>query len=203
MPTFPKKEYEVVALAEAMVGGYTAYAADFPSVTVAGLQTVLADYQAAKIAQDSAKSQMQLATEAKDSVLAQLVSEMRNDLKLSEVDVSTDPTRLTEIGWGTKAPPQPLAAPGQPESFVPVAEGVGFVWVSWNKPLTGGRVSSYIIQRRQQSEAGFTDWQLVTTSYSTSIKVTDQPCGVTLEYRCVATNAAGESLPSNSATVVL
>jgi len=51
MPNFPKSELEVVALAEAMIAGYTANPADFPSIDpltdLVALQTTLNDYQTA------------------------------------------------------------------------------------------------------------------------------------------------------------
>lgn len=41
MTQFPNAEADVVALANAMVAGYTAHAANFPSADAAGLTTVL------------------------------------------------------------------------------------------------------------------------------------------------------------------
>ena len=60
---FPIKENDVVALANNMVAGYTAYAADFPSVVVADLSTALSDYNAAKTAQEDARGQAKVASE--------------------------------------------------------------------------------------------------------------------------------------------
>ena len=204
MAKFPTRESDIVALAETMVSGYTTYVADFPSVTVADLETVLSDYKIARDSQIAAKSQMQQSTVAKENALAALVEEMKTDLKISEVDVVAEPEKLTEIGWGPKADPQHLTAPGQPDNFKPDAEGNGFVWLSWNKPTTGGRVTNYSIERRVADQSGVMgSWQFAQSGYDTKIKLTDQPCGVLMEYRCIATNAAGDSMPSNVAQVVL
>jgi len=205
MPKFPKTEAEVVALAETMVAGLTAHGADFPSVTVATLSTALTNYKNQRQTQENAKSQAQIATVTKDDRLDMLVELMKNDLKLSEVDVADDPEKLTEIGWGPRSEPQPIIAPDSPTELHPISEGQGSIWMIWTKPLSGGPVRNYIIERRQQAQAGgdFGPWILVNTTYNCEINLADQPDNVRLEYRVKAVNAAGESMPSNSVSVVL
>jgi hypothetical protein len=205
MPKFPNKEADVVALAETMVSGLTAHAADFPSVTVATLQTTLTNYKNQRQTQENAKSLAQIATVTKDDKLDALVELMKNDLKLSEVDVANDPEKLTEIGWGPRSQPQPIETPGSPTELHPIAEGQGTIWLQWEKPANGGPVRNYIIERRQQPQSGgdFGPWTLISTTYNREINLTDQPVNARLEYRAKAANAAGESLPSNSISVVL
>ncbi len=205
MPTFPRTEAEVVALAEAMIAGYTAHAADFPSVTVADLQTVLTNYQTDKNNQDDARAQAKIATETKEAKLDDLVELMKNDLKLSEVDVADDPEKLAEIGWGPRQQPQPVPLPGQPENFVPTVEGPGDVWFKWDSSSNGGLVRNYIIERRDEPAGGgdFGPWQVIETSLATEIHLLEQPRGIQMEYRVKAANISGESLPSNTAAVVL
>ncbi|HEW79641.1 MAG TPA: fibronectin type III domain-containing protein [Phycisphaerales bacterium] len=207
MPTFPTKEAEVVALVEAMIAGYTAHGADFPSVTVADLQTALSNYQTDKQAQDDAKAQAQIATVTKTDNLDALKELMRNDLKVSEVDVVDDPEKLTQIGWAPKAPPQPVVAPGQPTNLHPTAEGQGMLWLAWDRPASGsgGPVRNYIVERREQPAGGgeFGTWSIVGSALNNDISLTDQPRGIQMEYRAKATNIGGESMPSNTAAVVL
>jgi hypothetical protein len=206
MPKFPKTEAEVVALAETMIAGLAAHAADFPSVTVADLSTALNNYKSQRQTQENAKSQSQIATVTKDEKLETLTELMKNDLKLSEVDVADDPEKLTEIGWGPKAEPQPIVAPGSPTELHPTAEGQGAIYLVWEKPAggSGGPVRNYIIERRQQAQGGdFGAWSLVNTTYNTEINLTEQPVNLRIEYRVKAANAAGESMPSNSVSVVL
>jgi hypothetical protein len=205
MPQFPNKEAEIVALAEQMIAGLTEHGADFPSVTKAALESGLADYKEQKQTQDSAKSQAQIATISKDENLDLLVELMKNDLKKAEVDCTNIPQNLYEIGWGPRSEPQPLIAPASPTELHPIAEGQGTIWLVWNKPETGGPVRNYIIERRQQPQSGgdFGPWTLVNTTYNREINLTDQPVNARLEYRAKAANAAGESLPSNSVSVVL
>jgi hypothetical protein len=206
MPKFPKTEAEVVALAETMVAGYTAHAADFPSVTVATLTTVLNTYKTNRQSQENAKSQAQIATVTKDEKLDALVELMKNDLKLSEVDVVADPEKLYEIGWGPRQDPQPIQAPGSPTDLHPIAEGQGTLWLEWEKPPVDVNrpVRNYIIERRQQAEGGeFGAWTLVQTTYDCEINLTEQPVEIRVEYRVKASNEAGESMPSNTVSVVL
>jgi len=205
MPKFPKTEAEVVALAETMVAGLTTHAADFPSVTVATLSTALTNYKNQRQTQENAKSQAQIATVTKDEKLDALVELMKNDLKLSEVDVADDPEKLTEIGWGPRSEPEPIIAPGSPTELHPIAEGQGTIWLEWDKPESGGPVRNYIIERRQQAQTGgdFGAWTLANTTYNCEINLADQPVNIRIEYRVKAVNAAGESMPSNSVSVVL
>ncbi len=206
MPKFPIKEAEIVALAEAMVAGYTTYAADFPSITVADLSTALSNYKSQRTSQENARSQAQIATVTKDEKLDALTELMKNDLKVSEVDVADEPEKLTEIGWAPKAEPQPIPAPSCPTELDPVAEGTGTIYLQWKKPVSdiSGPVRNYIIERRQQGADGqFGPWTLVNTTYNCEFHLTDQPAAVHLEYRVKASNAAGESVPSNSVLVVL
>jgi hypothetical protein len=205
MPVFPKTESEVIALAEAMVAGYTAHAADFPSVTVATLSTALSTFQTNRQAQINARSQAQLATETKEDKLDALVELMKNDLKKSEVDVCAAPTKLYEIGWGPRSVPMPVEPPGQPDNFHPTAEGPGDIWLVWDTPAMGGLVRNYILERRERTTGGteFGDWSVVGTSLNTDTHLLEQPRGIQLEYRVKSANVSGESMPSNTAAVVL
>jgi hypothetical protein len=206
MPKFPIREPDIVALADTMVAGLTTHAADFPSVTVATLTTALNNYKSQKNAQDAAEGQAQIATITKDEKLDALVELMKNDLKLSEVDTTADPEKLYEIGWGPRSQPSPILAPGSPTELHPTAEGQGTIALVWTKPATdsGGVVRNYIIERRDQQQGGtFGAWNLVQTTYNTEINLTEQPDSVRVEYRVKAVNAGGESMPSNSVSVVL
>jgi hypothetical protein len=205
MAAFPKRENDIIALADAMVAGYTAHGADFPSVTVATLSTALTNYKSQRSTQESAEGQAQIATVTKDEKLEALVELMKSDLKVSEVDTVSDPEKLYEIGWGPRSQPTPIIAPGSPTELHPIAEGQGTIALVWERPESGGPVRNYIIERRQQPAGGgeYGAWSLANTTYNCEINLTDQPDNVRLEYRVKAANAAGESLPSNSISVVL
>ena len=209
MPKFPQSENDVVALAELMIAGYTANPADFPSIDpltdLVALQAALDAYQADRTTQDAAKSQAQIATVAKMTKLDELADLMKNDLKLSEVDTAAVPEKLTEIGWAPRQQPQPVAVPGQPLYLRPTAEGQGTCRLAWDRPVSGGPIRNYIIQRNQQPAGGGApgEWEIVGTALNNQINLTDQPRGIQMNYRVMAANVAGESAPSNIAPVVL
>jgi hypothetical protein len=190
-----------------MVAGYTAHPEDFPSIGLGALTSALSVYQGNKQTQVDARAQAQIATDAKQERLDALMELMRNDLKLSEVDVADEPEKLTQIGWAPKQPPQPIAAPGQPTNLTPVAEGPGTLLLAWDRPVTGsgGAVRNYIIERRQQPAGGgeFGSWSIIGTALNNEINLLDQPRGIQLEYRVRAINTGGESAASNTVAVVL
>ena len=211
MAQFPNAEADIVALANAMIAGYTAHPADFPSMDpltdLVALQAALSGYQTAKIAQTDALAAAQVATESKDLKLDDLEDLMRDELKKSEVDVGSDSEKLEYIGWGPKAPPTPAVTPGQPRNLDPVIQGPGTLFLDWKPPArgSGGTVRTYVIERREQPAGGgeFGSWAQVGIALETETTLIDQPRGPQLEYRVKAVNAGGESTPSNTAAVVL
>ena len=209
MPKFPKREADILALAEKMIAGYAAHMADFSS-HFGGPPWLLikrGGYIVARKAQTEALAGAQVATEQKDAKLTALVEKMKAELKKSEVDVADTPEKLEYIGWGPRHSPQLIAAPGQPVNLRSIAESADTILLQWLSPQvgTGGPVRNYIVQRRQQPEGTgqFGAWSIVGASLNNGITLTDQPRGVQLEYRVKAINIGGESIPSNTAAVVL
>ena len=204
MPTFPRKESELVALTTAMSSGYTAHAADFPNANVAAVTTAFNNYLTAKNGQTDLSAQAQVATTDKDAALEELETVLRQQLKQSELDVAAVPEKLELIGWGPKAGPTPATPPAQPQNFVATRQDIDSVTFAWDRPASAApRV--YLIERRSQpAESGdFGSWQQIATTVERNAVVGSQPRGVQLEYRVKALNLAGESLPSNTSAVVL
>jgi hypothetical protein len=208
MPKFPKREADILALCEAMIAGYAAHPADFPSRTPGPLLTARrGQYVAAKNTQTGALAAAQIATEQKDAKLAALIEVMKNELKKSEVDVGADSEKLEYIGWGPKAPPSPADPPGQPRNLDAAMQGAGTILLDWKAPArgSGGNVRTYVIERRQQPEGGgeFGNWRQAGIALESETTLMNQPRGVQLEYRVKAINTGGESTPSNTVAVVL
>ncbi len=207
MGHFPAKETEIVALAEQMLTGYTDHAVDFPSADTLALQASLTAYQAQKQSQEAVKSQAQIATVTKEVTLEELVVLMKNDLKLSEVDTTANPEKLLEIGWSIKAEPTPITEPNAPGDLVPVYEGDGEIKLEWGKsPRDANKpVANYIVQRRDKDSTSgeFGQWEMVEMTYTNQSHLIGQPKMREMEYRVIASNAAGESMPSNTVSVVL
>ena len=207
MAQFPDAEADISTLATSMIAGYTLHALDFPSSDSVALNAAYGNYTNAKLAQTDALAAAQVATEAKNTVLAALEELMRDELKKSEVDVGGDSEKLEYIGWGPKAPPSPAATPGQPRNLDPVVQGDDTLFLDWQSPVrgSGGTVRTYVIERREQPAGGgeFGSWAQVGIALETEATLSGQPRGQQLEYRVKAVNAGGQSIPSNTAAVVL
>ena len=207
MPRFPRREAEVIALADAMIAGYTANPADFPNADVPALQAVRDTYQTSRDEQTESMGRTQLKTDVKEEDLDDLVEFMKNQLKQSDVDTAADPEKLGLIGWGPKAPGQPSNPPGQPRALDPIIQGPGTLFLDWKQPApgVGGTVRSYIIERRNEPADGgaFGAWAQVGVALESELTLIGQPRGRQLEYRVIAINSGGQSVPSNTAAVVL
>jgi len=211
MPRYPTQQARIIALAEAMIGGFTEHAAMFPNSDVALLQGLRDAYNTTAAARTEAIAAAQLATESKQQALAALQAEMKRQLKQSQVDTCDDPEKLSFIGWGPRREAEPAELPGQPMSLKSINEGAGTLEIDWKRPTrgSGGKVQTYIIERRElvpdESEKGaaFSEWSHAAISLETKAVLKDQPRGVQLEYRVKAINKAGQSRPSNTIAVVL
>jgi len=209
MPRYPTQQAQILALAEAMIGGYTEYAGLFPNADVGLLQSLRDAYNTAATDQTAAIAKAQLATEAKQAALAQLQAVIKRQLKQSQIDTAANPGNLNYIGWGPRAAEHPTESPGQPLALKSIEEGAGTLLIEWNRPVrgSGGPVRTYIIERRElatdQPDASFGRWGQATTSLETRASLKDQPRGAQLEYRVKALNKAGQSQSSNTIAVVL
>jgi hypothetical protein len=207
MPRLPSKEADVLALARQMVAGYQSHGADFPSTNWPFLKFKCLIYTNARKGQIEAHSQMRLATDNKNASLDTLRELMKNCLKKSQVDAAGDPDKLQYIGWGPNAPAVSVDPPGQPRNLVALNQGTSSVTLDWKPPThgSGGPVRTYLIEQRNQPQGGsdFSNWQPVDTALETEAALKNQPRAVQLEYRVKAINNGGESIPSNTAAVVL
>lgn len=207
MPKFPKREADILALVNAMIAGYIAHLADFPSSNRLVLVTKRNFYLGARNNQIDALAEAEVATEQKDTKLAVLIELMRKELRKSEVDVGSDLQKLEYIGWGPKAPPSPADPPGQPRNLEAAIQGAGTILLDWKAPVrgSGGAVRTYVIERRDQPEGGgaFGEWQQAGIAIETESTLMNQPRGIQLEYRVRAINTGGESVSSNTVAVVL
>lgn len=208
MAVFPKSEAGVTELALEMINGLSQHGEMFPSVTpdaLTALDGAYNLYQIARTDQTNAQAAAKNATIAKDQRQDALEEQMHKILYLAEHDCIETPGNLEYIGWGGRRPPSPLTAPGQPRELSPTYEGPGSVTLAWKKPADGGTVSSYRVERSDQPAGGGVPgpWTLITTTFGVEATLDNQPRGVEMQYRVTAINAAGESTPSNIATVVL
>jgi len=122
-----------------------------------------------------------------------------------EADAADDPEKLTKIGCNPRQETRPIQLPGSPTELRTIAEEQGTLWLEWEKPANGGPVQNYIIVRRQMAEGGgpFGPWTLTDTTHNCSIHITDLPADALLQYHVKAVNTVGESMPSNTISVIL
>lgn len=207
MARFPQNEATVLELAQEMQIGLSGSSAVYPAPPIDPTEldtlitTALNSKNSVSVAQTSAKE----AVTAKNTALEALVEAMKRDITYAEYVVGDDNDKLQLIGWGVKKPAEPVAVPGMPIDLDPVFQGAGSVTLQWKAPVseTGGPVRTYIVERREDSGSGFSSWIVVATTFNTEITLDDQTRSIQLEYHIKASNVTGESLPSNTAAVVL
>ena len=119
--------------------------------------------------------------------------------RIDRVDVGTSRDRKPDDDAAAAAPGT-LEAPGQPRTLEAVQQGEGRVALHWQKPIDGGAVSAYKIERRERP-AG--EYEEVKTAYESEAILINQERGKDWEYRVIAGNTAGDGPPSNTVAVVL
>ncbi|HUW61649.1 MAG TPA: fibronectin type III domain-containing protein [Candidatus Bathyarchaeia archaeon] len=206
MPSFPLVERQIVALAHTMHQGYLEHPSVFPGADATGLDAVLTAFNDVADDYNEKQALASIAAKEKKRQLNALKSFMQTQLKQSEADVGANPVRLGLIGWGPRGQGGDVAPPGQPLGLKLDIDQNGVVQLTWKKPSRhdGGRVRTYVIQRREVQEgAGFTPWHLAAFTFEKHIALPKEPRGQHLEYRVLAANPGGESLPSGSVTAML
>lgn len=202
MATFPTKETDILALAQAMMTGFTAHTDVYPlppfpagslSAQLNGVMSKLNEVREALGAYE------QLITE-KDSLLSALDAAMRDDLRYAELTTHMNDDLLKLIGWGAHKGKSEPAPPGQAMDLTAPEEGPGWVKLTWGKPKSGGPVVEYRVER---AAIGSQEWRLMGISYVTELRLDGQDRGVELQYRVVSSNKAGLAHPSNVVTIVL
>lgn len=202
MATFPRTEAQVKVLAQNLAAGLTANAADFPTppVTSVALQALLTSLITLSDEQVTAQAAAELATQTKTAGLDEMVAAMKADLRYAEDAVNHDDAKLTALGWGGRSAGTALQAPGQPRTLEAPQQGEGWIFLDWKQPADGGSVAAYRIERRERPTG---DWTLISMAIDSEATLNNQERGKDWEYRVIATNRAGESVPSNTVAAVL
>jgi len=200
MPRFPKTEAEIIALAQQIENGL-------------GTNTNLADSPidktafSAKLAAFTAKRDAILVKEAelkvdhgeKDDLEDDLTEAMQRVISYLDSFTGGDDAQLASIGWGAASAPtkQP---PGQPRTLEIVSQLDATLSLDWKSPSDGGRVASYRVERRTRPAGA---WETCGATNLSELALLNQPRGLELEYRVIAFNSNGDSVPSNSVAAVL
>ena len=202
MAVFPEREADIRVLAQNMATGFTASAVVFPTPPVAGLdlQALLDSLIVLGDEVVAARTAAADVTRTKNAALEELVTAMTADLRYAEGVAGNDNVKLNAIGWSTPADGTALLPPGQARTLESVAEGEGWIELDWKKPVDGGDVAAYQIERRERPAGAFT---LISIAIESEATLNNQERGKDWEYRVIATNKAGLGVPSNTVTAVL
>ena len=202
MARFPIREAEIKSLAQNIVTGLTDNAALYPTppVAPAALQAVLDSFITLGDESVAAQAAAEQATDTKNAGLEELNDAMKAVLRYAEDTVDYDDAQLSLLGWGGKAAPTALEAPGQARALEAPNQGEGWLFIDWKSPSDGGKVASYKIERRERP-AG--EWMLVSLAMESEATLNNQERGKDWEYRVIAVNKAGEGTPSNTVAAVV
>ena len=152
MARFPISEAEIKVLAQNIAAGLAANAATYPAppVTAVALQAVLDSLITLTDEAVAAQAAAEQATVTKNAGLDELTDAMKAILRYAEDTVDYNDAQLTLLGWGGKAAAVALQAPGQARTLEIPSQGEGWVTLDWKKPIDGGAVASYKIERRER-----------------------------------------------------
>jgi len=139
MPRFPKKEDEIVALAERLWRGLRSNRPIYPNppahrISLRFKAIIYSRYRENIIAKQTAAEQ---ATTAYNEALEELYEAMKFDIRYAENTVDFDDHELKLIGWARKNTKTPLAPPGQGRPLESRKQGAGWVFLDWKAPVEG------------------------------------------------------------------
>ena len=202
MATFPRSEAEILKLAMEMLSGFTAHPDIYPAPPVpAGslsgrINTALSKIDLAKEAQAAAEE----ATKVKDEAMEALEQAMKDDLRYAELTVHGDDEKLKLLGWAGRHAKTALEPPTQAQALRAAEQGVDWIRLVWQKPAAGGPVQLYRVQRLKPDAD---EWFDVGSSIETECTLEHQERGLEFTYWVIATNKAGDAMPSNIVKAVL
>jgi hypothetical protein len=141
MARFPKKEVEIVALAERLWSGLLDNLSIYPNPPVHPIliRTKSMIYLARRNDFIAAQAGAEQATAAKDEALEELVEAMKTNIHYAENTVNYDEDKLKLIGWVGRRTKTPLAPPDQVRLLEAPKQGKGSVFLGWKTPLDGGK----------------------------------------------------------------
>ena len=205
MATFPKKESDVLSLAQEMVAGFKGNTDIYPAplVSMETLQADVDNYPEVKNAELRARAEWEKAVTAKTEHLRALSNDMRRDIRYAENVVDYDDARLRLIGWGGRKPRKAMEPPGQTRELTITGQGEGWISLDWKAPGDGGAQAAYRIEslKHDQEESG---WEEAATSTATAeTTMVNQERGVRLGFRVVALNKSGDGMVSNTVMATL
>lgn len=200
MVTFPDTETNIAALAEQMIDDLNACSEDYPTpvIPIPELEDSLNQYKYAQTRVMTAQAQAQQAISEKQQALQDLIDKMKSNLRYAESVTRRSEDKLKLLSWPFLK--TPLEVPGIIRDLEISRTEPGTAVLHWHKPINGGKVSAYKVQRFEEDKA---IWTTVAIETHTEALLLYQQVGKLLIYRVMAINSAGEGTPSNPVEVVL
>jgi len=203
---FPHRDADLVALVLKLIIGMSENP-DYPSppFSTSDLRNMLDEFNAASDAQTAAQATAQQTTETKKNKRITLIGGARAMIDYAINAVHGNDAKLAALGLSGRAPrtPHVIEIPGQPRNVMVTSQGEGSLTLVWEEASDGDEAASYKAEYRVLSGETVSSWRIAGATALTEMTLTEQERGKTLEYRVIAINKAGNSLPSNTVTVVL
>lgn len=192
-----------------MIAGITEHPADFPHCDTAVLEAARLDFLNAGNSLVAANAEVARAARVKKEAFGKLQTAMKQQIKLAQVDCSDSPVKLGLIGWGPRREAEAIDPPGQPLDLRLCNTSNDTLALRWRKPTRDPHrpIHCYQVYRREVKPSSNGDgWHPAGTAMENEITLKHEPTDSPLrrvEYRVTALNRSGESVPSNTITVVL
>jgi len=202
MVTFPDTETNIAALAEQMIDDFNAHSQVYstPVIPIPELEDSLDRYKYAQTRVMTAQAQAQQAIADKQQALKDLMDKMKSNLRYAESVTRRSEDKLKLLSWGRLFPKTPLEVPGIILDLEISRTEPGTAVFHWRKPINGGKVSAYKVQRFEEDQE---IWTTVAIETHAEALLLYQQVGKPLSYRVMAINSAGEGTPSNTVDIVL
>ncbi len=196
---FPSSEAEIILLAQKAVTGFKTHPDKLPSPPLLPdvVQQLLDQYFPVRDEYITLQAQADAAKVHSLELLSAIADALKPLLRYAEHAI---PDELDLIGWGGRAAPTVLQAPGQPRLLEVSGQGDDWAVFDWKKPSSGGKPAFYSIYRRELPNDA---WVLADSSADVEVRLTNLPKGKPLEFKVVAANKVGIGPESNVVTVVL
>ena len=211
MPNFPDKKNDQLVLCGEVGEGIVANPGDFPDPPFDGaaLNVLVATAMAKIVARVAKEAELAEAVDEENEARALAVQLCKRYLAEAEARYAHDAAMLKKLGWNKRAARRFLK-PGQVRNLEVGQQGPGTVLLDWKAPERAQSVGSaraYRIDRQIhdfESDKIIEEWgEWNATCFPSEEVLHNQPRGVEISYRIVATNTNGDGPASDVETVVL
>jgi len=211
MATFPNTKNDILILAAKVAAGITANPVDYqdPPFDALFLSHLVGEAIDLVAQRQTKQAELDEIVVLENEKIAEVAAKLRTYLDQAEALYKDDPPKLHEIDWDVPSDPK-HDKPGRVRDLEAVDQGAATVELDWKSPLrtaNTGRPAAYKITRETRSiethEAieEFGTWESM--AFKTMAILMNQPRGVEIRYRVIASNINGDGPPEDAERVVL